>query len=104
MPDPYDYHLESQAGRRDMSSHSWIQDDVTSRCIDSGDPNNPINHEPFPNDGVVNMGAYGGTAETSKSYFGRPVCETVVAWDINGDCKVDFSDFALMAGYWLEGN
>jgi hypothetical protein len=48
------------------------------------------------------MGAYGGTAEASKSYFGQPVCETIVAGDINGDCKVNFTDFALMALHWLE--
>ena len=29
-------------------------------------------------------------------------CETIVAGDINGDCKVDFKDFALMAFHWLE--
>ena len=50
------------------------------------------------------MGAYGGTAEASKSYFGEPICETIVAGDINGDCKVDFKDFAFMAFHWLEDN
>lgn len=50
------------------------------------------------------MGAYGGTAEASKSYFGSPVCETIIAGDINGDCKVDFVDFKLMASHWLEDN
>jgi hypothetical protein len=49
------------------------------------------------------MGAYGGTAEASKSYFRGPVCETIVAGDINGDCKVDYLDFALLASHWLEG-
>jgi len=48
------------------------------------------------------MGAYGGTAEASKSYFGEPVCETIVAGDINGDCKVNLIDFAFMAFHWLE--
>jgi hypothetical protein len=47
------------------------------------------------------MGAYGGTAEASKSYFGKPVCETMIAGDINGDCKVDFKDLTLMAMNWL---
>jgi hypothetical protein len=44
-----------------------VIDDVTSPCIDAGDPNTPIGDELFPNGGVVNMGAYGGTAEASKS-------------------------------------
>ncbi|MBC8469142.1 MAG: hypothetical protein H8D56_06690 [Planctomycetes bacterium] len=99
-----DYHLKSQAGRWDPNSESWVQDDITSPCIDSGDPNSPIGHEPFPNGGIVNMGAYGGTAEASKSYFGKPVCETIIAGDINGDCRVDIKDLAIMIAHWLEDN
>ncbi len=91
-----DYHLKSQAGRWDPESQSWVQDDVTSPCIDAGDPDSPIGHEPFPNGGVINMGAYGGTGEASKSYFGGPVCETIIAGDINGDCKVDFEDLRIV--------
>jgi hypothetical protein len=97
-----DYHLKSQAGRWDPNTQSWVQDDVTSLCIDAGDPMSPLGLEPFPNGGRVNMGAYGGTAEASKSYFGQPVCETIVAGDVNGDCKVNFLDFRLMALHWLE--
>jgi len=97
-----DYHLKSQAGRWDPASESWIQDDVTSPCIDTGDPNSPIGHEPFPNGGIINMGAYGGTVEASKSYFGKPVCETIIAGDINGDCKVDFDDLMILMAHWLQ--
>jgi len=96
-----DYHLQSQAGRLDANEGRWTKDDVTSPCIDGGDSMSPIGYEPFPNGGIINMGAYGGTAEASKSYFGRPVCETIVAGDINGDCKVNFLDFRLMALNWL---
>jgi len=101
-PDNSDHHLKSQTGRWDPTSESWIKDDVTSPCIDTGDPNSPIGLEPFPNGGRINMGAYGGTAEASKSYFGEPVCETIVAGDINGDCRVDFRDLQIMAGHWLQ--
>jgi predicted outer membrane repeat protein len=97
-----DYHLKSQAGRWDPNEGRWTSDDVTSPCIDAGDPNTPVGGEPFPNGGIINMGAYGGTAEASKSYFGEPICETIVAGDINGDCKVDFKDFAIMASHWLQ--
>jgi len=97
-----DYHLKSQAGRWDPNSQSWVQDDVTSPCIDAGDPNTPIGHEPFPNGGIINMGAYGGTDQASKSYFGGPVCETIIAGDINGDCKVDFDDLMILMNHWLE--
>ena len=103
-PSSNDYHLKSQAGRWNMTTDSWIKDEVTSPCIDAGDLSSPIGQEPFPNGGVINMGAYGGTAEASKSYFGGPDCETIIAGDINGDCKVDFADFAIMAFHWLEDN
>ena len=63
-----DYHLKSQAGRWDPVSESWVIDDVTSPCIDDGDPNSPVGDEPAPNGGRINMGAYGGTAEASKSF------------------------------------
>jgi hypothetical protein len=97
-----DYHLKSQAGRWDPNSQSWVQDDVTSPCIDAGDPNSPIGDEPFPNGGRINMGAYGGTAEASKSYFGEPVCETIIAGDINGDGKVDWLDLDILSSHWLQ--
>ncbi|OHB63143.1 MAG: hypothetical protein A2Y76_15310 [Planctomycetes bacterium RBG_13_60_9] len=96
-----DYHLKSQSGRWDPSSQSWVKDDVTSPCIDAGDPNSPVGDEPFPNGGRINMGAYGGTAEASKSYFGEPACETIIAGDINGDCKVDSRDLAILSQHWL---
>jgi len=97
-----DYHLKSQAGRWDPESEDWVQDEVTSPCIDAGDPNSPIMYEPFPNGGVINMGAYGGTPEASKSYFGSPLCETIIAGDINGDCHVDIADIIILLDHWLE--
>jgi parallel beta-helix repeat protein len=97
-----DYHLKSQAGRFDPNTQSLIQDDITSPCIDAGDPNSPIGYEPFPNGGIINMGAYGGTAEASRSYFGKPPCQTIIAGDINGDCKVDWADLVIMLNHWLE--
>jgi len=61
-----------------------------------------IGYEPFPNGGAINMGAYGGTAKASKSYFGQPICETPIAGDINGDCKVDFKDLVILLNHWLQ--
>jgi hypothetical protein len=66
-----DYHLKSQAGRWDPNSQSWVQDDVTSPCIGAGDPNSPIGDEPEPNGGRINIGAYGGMAEASKSSINK---------------------------------
>ena len=62
-----DYHLKSQAGRWDPNSDCWVIDDVTSPCIDAGDPNSPVGDELYPNGGRINMGAYGGTREASMS-------------------------------------
>jgi len=63
-----DYHLKSQAGRWDPVSESWVIDDVTSPCIDAGDPLTPVMYEPHPRGCFINMGAYGGTEKASKSY------------------------------------
>ena len=96
-----DYHLKSHTGRYDPNSDSWVEDDVTSPCIDAGNPLDPIGMEPFPNGGIINMGAYGGTSEASKSYFDKPPCEIIVAGDINGDCEINFKDFTFIALHWL---
>jgi hypothetical protein len=94
-----DYHLKSQAGHWDRSTETWVCDEVTSACIDAGDPNAPVGAEPFPNGAVVNQGADGGTAEASKSYFGEPACKTQIAGDINGDCRVDATDAHIAAAH-----
>ena len=62
-----DYHLKSKAGRWNPIDEIWEPDDIDSPCIDTGDPNSPVGDEPEPNGGVINMGAYGGTAEASMS-------------------------------------
>jgi hypothetical protein len=61
-----DYHLRSQAGRWD-SVLGWVKDAATSPCIDGGDPASPAGAEPLPNGNKINMGAYGGTGQASKS-------------------------------------
>ncbi len=96
-----DYHLKSRAGHWDRTVETWLFDEVTSPCIDAGDPNAPIDTEPFPNGGYVNLGAYGGTAEASRSYFGEPICQTHIAGDINGDCQVDDLDMEILLSHWL---
>ena len=101
-PDAGDFHLKSQAGHWDAVLQAWVPDDVTSPCIDAGDPLTAVEHELFPNGGIVNMGAYGGTCEASKSWFGTEPCPTVNAADINGDCRVDAEDYRLTATRWLQ--
>jgi predicted outer membrane repeat protein len=44
-----DYHLKSQAGRWATTARfQWVEDNVTSPCIDAGDPTTPIGDEPEP--------------------------------------------------------
>jgi hypothetical protein len=62
-----DYHLKSEAGRWDPNSQSWVKDEVTSPCIDAGDPNSDFSSETWPHGERINMGAYGGTREASMS-------------------------------------
>ena len=66
-----DYHLQSEAGYWSPVLGDWIAASVTSPCIDAGDPNGPVGEEPQPNGARINMGAYGGTIEASKSYLGE---------------------------------
>jgi hypothetical protein len=60
-----DYHLKSQFGR--WSGNEWVKDNVTSNCIDTGDPSSDYSNESQPNGNRINIGAYGNTAEASKS-------------------------------------
>jgi predicted outer membrane repeat protein len=93
-----DYHLQSQAGRWDPNSESWVQDDVISPCIDAGNPGCPLRDEPNdPNNIRINMGAYGGTAEASKT----PADWRNIA-DLTNDWAVDFNDLAAFVDYWLD--
>ena len=92
-----DYHLKSEAGRWDANSESWVVDDVTSPCIDGGNPGCPVGVEPAPNGNRRNMGAYGGTAEASKS----PANWRSIA-DMTNDWVVDYNDLRIYVDYWLE--
>jgi len=67
-----DYHLRSQTGRWESVSQSWVQDVLTSPCIDAGNPASDWIAEPAPNGGRINMGAYGGTPQASMSLLPTP--------------------------------
>ena len=72
------FHLQSKAGRWEHVAGTWVKDDMTSPCIDTGDPASFCWREPEINGGRVNMGAYGNTREASKSERpAKPVLETV---------------------------
>jgi hypothetical protein len=93
-----DYHLKSEVGRWDPNNGIWITDTVTSRCIDAGNPGCPLGDEPNePSNVRINMGAYGGTVEASK---------TPPEWgllpDLTNDWMVDYEDFVHQSKDWQE--
>jgi hypothetical protein len=96
-PNNGDLHLKSQADRWDENSESWVKDDDTSPCIDAGNPGCPEANEPLPNGNRINMGAYGGTIEASKSpEYWRSIA------DLTNDWIVDSNDLKIFADYWLQ--
>ena len=86
-PDKGDYHLKSQSGRFDPNSGSWVIDNVTSPCIDAGDPSIPVGFERSPNGDRVNIGAYGGTSEASLSSQ-QPLGQASNPNPLDGDARV----------------
>jgi hypothetical protein len=56
-----------------------------SRAIDAGDRQDPVGDEPSPNGGIVNAGAYGGTAQASKTPSGAPAVDGDVTVAFEGD-------------------
>ncbi len=65
-----DFHLQSQYGR--WNGSIWVNDTLTSPCLDAGDPASDYTKEPQPNGGRIDIGAYGNTPEASKSSFAVP--------------------------------
>jgi hypothetical protein len=73
----------------------WEFDDVSSLCIDGGDPNSDWSEELWPHGGRINIGAYGGTSEASMSL--NSVGNVA---DLNHDGVVDSVDFGWFAKLW----
>jgi methionine-rich copper-binding protein CopC len=87
-----DFHLRSNGGRYDPARGfpasdpaAWVIDVVTSPCIDAGDPATPTGWEPPPNGNRVNLGAYGGTSEASKTDLTPP---TVIGYAVTDDTGI----------------
>jgi hypothetical protein len=90
-----DYHLKSERGRYWPQYNVWVLDDVTSPCVDLGDPMLDPSNEPMPNGGRLNVGVYGNTPYASMSEW--PIPE-----DHNRDGIVNWLDAASLAAKWLE--
>ena len=93
-----DYHLKSQAGRWDPNTESRVLDSVTSPCIDTGNPGCPLGDEPVdPNNVRINMGAYGGTWQASRTPPGWALLA-----DLTNDGFIDYRDLASHTQYWQQ--
>jgi hypothetical protein len=129
-PGSDDYHLQSEAGRWEPNSQSWVKDAVTSPCIDAGDPNSGWTVELWPHGKRINMGAYGGTSQASMSLstvgnianLNNDPCdainfndlslfiekwlyeEVLLPEDLNRNGIVNFVDYAIFAQQWLGGS
>lgn len=100
-----DYHVTSQAGRWSEVDQSWINDSLTSPCIDAGgepnDPNSDWTAELWPHGKRINIGRYGGTDQASMS-----MSDAGNIADLNPDVNdandwVDYNDMLLLADKWL---
>ena len=106
----------------------WEFDEVTSPCIDAGDPNSDLADELWPHGKRINMGAHGGTPRASFSlsnaghianldndpadridFYDLQVfadnwlqAEFLIPADLNRNGTVDFIDYAIFVNYWLE--
>jgi len=100
-----DYHLKSTGWHWDSNRQRWHFENITSPCIDSGNPGSPLNEEllAIPDDPTnkwstntrINMGVYGGTREASQAPHG---------WNLSGDLtndgNVNMKDFAALIQHW----
>jgi len=104
-PEDGDYHLKSTGWRWDTERRRWHYDEITSPCIDAGNPGSPLYGEllNIP-DGPsnlwgtnlrINMGCYGGTNQASVPPHGWSLLA-----DINNDGLVDSKDFAFLVQSW----
>ncbi|NCD23099.1 MAG: hypothetical protein EOL90_09190, partial [Spartobacteria bacterium] len=93
-----DFHPLSPGGRFVAATGLWTNDAVLSPLVDAGPPDSiwPVGDEPAPNGNVVNLGAYGGTAQASLTQTNPPWLRAV-----------SYNDEGMMSGevllYWLHG-
>ncbi|MCP4263717.1 MAG: hypothetical protein GY774_40340 [Planctomycetes bacterium] len=94
-----DFHLKSEAGRWDPNSESWIKDDITSLCIDAGDPNSDWTSEIWPHGERNNIGAYGNTKEASMSTKPQTMSLPLVAYIHSSDLEAAQNFQSLLVAY-----
>ena len=85
----HDYHLKSKAGR--WNGSDWVNDNISSPCIDAGDPLSDYSNEPEPNGNRINIGPDGNTVYASKSelYASAPILPVA---NFTANLTVKFTD------------
>jgi PKD repeat protein len=66
----HNYYLKSEAGHWD--GNDWVNDSLSSPCIDAGNPLSNYSNEPEPNGNRINIGPDGNTCYASKSELNLP--------------------------------
>jgi hypothetical protein len=94
------YHLKSHSGRYWPLQDSWVNDIVTSPCIDAGDPASDFSLETNPNGSRINLGAFGGTVHASLSGGGGG--SPTLPGDFNNDGIIDYGDLFALIDAWLD--
>ena len=115
-----DYHLMSEGWRWSTYEESWTWDEITSLCIDAGDPNMPLDDEPLSTPRgtnneyglnlYINMGTYGGTCQASMAppywfpnYETDPPVPNPAQWARDGKPREDSASGPdRMVEYWIE--
>lgn len=62
-----DYHLKSTAGRYDTITKVFIEDSISSHCIDRGNLESDFSNETSENGKRINIGVFGNSEESSKT-------------------------------------
>ncbi len=82
-----DLHLQSELGRWDIATSSWVNDAQSSTSINAGNPiSNYINENPS-NGNRINLGAYGNTQYASKGTKSPPIAQAGTDQNLRTDSK-----------------
>ena len=103
---PGDYHVLSETGRWNPDSLTWVADELTSPCIDAGDPGSLWTDEARPHGARINMGAYGGTDQASCSLRVMPFVALWTFDESSGDTAYDSAGDnhgTVHGAIWTEG-
>lgn len=93
-----EYHLLSESGRFDPQTGTWVQDPLSSPCIDAGKSWESADSELWPHGQRNNLGAYGASAEASLSP------SNIGVGDLNGDGLVRYDDLSDFLEDWPHGS